>query len=167
MGFPRHTYNTTLVRLTCLIVVCQDYQFVLSNMTWITLKYWTFLSNCQWPLILKTLLVINCYIFHAAYEMLWCASQCGSLNGTSSPSSSPTSSSGGSSSGSSPDVIGQPYLNFGDYSVFASDMKRAYAPEKGSRTPPDSKIPHKNIIDTSLPSADEFISKCKGKFQNI
>lgn len=93
--------------------------------------------------------------------MLWCANKCGKLNGSSSP---PTS--GTSSSGSSPDVISQPYLSFGDYSVFASEMKRAYhEPEsKGSQTTmaPASKIPHKNN-DQRLPSASDFINKCNGK----
>ncbi|XP_035705943.1 uncharacterized protein LOC110845987 isoform X2 [Folsomia candida] len=96
-----------------------------------------------------------------AYEMLWCANKCGKLNGSSSP---PTS--GTSSSGSSPDVISQPYLSFGDYSVFASEMKRAYhEPEsKGSQTTmaPASKIPHKNN-DQRLPSASDFINKCNDK----
>ncbi len=111
---------------------------------------------------------IKFLLFISAYEMLWCASQCGNLNGNSTPSSSSSSSSSGaSSSGSSPDVISPPYLNFGDYSVF--EMKRAYVPEVGevvqTTTAPASKIPHKNNTDhNKLTSASEFINKCNGNF---
>jgi hypothetical protein len=99
----------------------------------------------------------NFSLTDTVYEMLWCSGQCGNLNG---------SSSGHSSSSSSPDVISQPYLKFGDYSsVFASEMKRAYAAEEMSTNAPASKIPHKNNneIDNPMMTAPEFINKCNGK----
>jgi len=82
--------------------------------------------------------------------MLCCAGKCGS---------------GSSSSSSSPDVVSPAYLTFGDYSVFASEMKRSYREDAERLSPnaaPASKIAHK-CDKTKLPTASEFIANCNSK----